>query len=83
MKFGALFSSKWKIATSVFILTIGLSLSLSAPLFSQGSAGRILGTITDQSGGAVAGAAVTITDADRGTSRNLISDDSGEYTLPA
>ena len=55
----------------------------SAPLFSQGSAGRILGTVTDQTGGAVAGATVTVTDAERGTSRNLTTDESGEYNAPS
>jgi hypothetical protein len=56
---------------------------LSVPLFSQGSTGRILGTITDQSGGAVAGAMVTITDTERGTSRTLTTDDSGEFNAPS
>jgi hypothetical protein len=39
--------------------TVGVLL-LCLPLFSQGSSGRILGTVTDQSGGVVAGATVTI-----------------------
>jgi hypothetical protein len=51
-------------------------------LYAQGNAGRILGTITDASGGAVAGATVTIVDLNRGISRNLTSDDAGEYTAP-
>jgi hypothetical protein len=83
MKPGILFSAKWKSAFAVSILIIGLSLLSSAPLFSQGSSGRILGTVTDQSGGAVAGATVTITDAERGTSRNLTTDDAGEYNAPS
>ena len=37
-------------------------LLLSVPAFSQGNAGRILGTVTDQSGGVVAGATVTVVD---------------------
>ena len=45
----------------------------------QGSTGRILGSVTDQSGGNVAGATVTITDVARGVSQTLITDSDGEY----
>ncbi len=65
----------------VFVLFVGV-LSISLPLFSQGNAGRILGSVTDQSGGAVAGAMVTVTDVARGVSRTLVTDDSGEYNAP-
>ena len=57
-----------------------LFLCLSA--FSQGNFGRILGTVTDQSGGVIAGAAVTITDLQRGVTRNLTTDSAGEYDAP-
>src|SRR6266849_10346078 len=52
------------------------------PLFSQGNQGRITGTITDQSGGTVAGATVTVKDVERGVSRTLTTGDSGEYNAP-
>src|SRR5580700_6836838 len=52
------------------------------PLFSQGNAGRILGTVTDQSGGVMAGAKVTILDTQRGVSRMLTADGAGEYNAP-
>jgi len=55
---------------------------LCVPAFSQGNAGRILGTVTDQSGGVVAGATVTVIDTERGTNRTLTSDDAGEYNAP-
>jgi hypothetical protein len=77
------FLNKSKKAFAVAIVLVGLSLLSSGPLFSQGSAGRILGTVTDQTGGAVAGAAVTVTDTARGTSRNLTTDDAGEYNAPS
>src|SRR6266567_223454 len=54
----------------------------SVPLFSQGNAGRILGSVTDQSGGVMAGAAVTVTDVERGISRPLTTDQAGEYNAP-
>jgi hypothetical protein len=57
-------------------------LFMCVPAFSQGSSGRILGTITDQTGGVVAGATVTVLDVDRGTSRVLTTDDAGAYNAP-
>src|SRR5258708_13262950 len=45
----------------------------------QGSAGRILGVVTDQSGGNVAGSTVTITDVARGVSQTLTADSDGAY----
>lgn len=58
------------------------ALLLSAPGFSQGSAGRILGSITDQSGGVISGATVTVTDVQRGVTRTLTTDQAGEYVAP-
>src|ERR1700719_1944059 len=58
-------------------------LLVSLPLFSQGSAGRILGSITDQTGGFLAGATVTVLDVQRGITRTLITDQSGEYVAPS
>jgi Carboxypeptidase regulatory-like domain len=49
------------------------------PLFSQTSQGTIQGAVLDQSGGAIAGAAVTVTDVARGISRNLVADGAGQY----
>src|SRR5437016_9654807 len=51
-------------------------------LFSQGNAGRILGAITDQTGGTVAGATVTIIDTQRNLTRTLTTDNAGEYNAP-
>src|SRR5580692_7760942 len=58
------------------------ALLLSASLFPQGSAGRILGSVTDQSGGVIAGASVTVTDVQRGVTRTLTTDQAGEYLAP-
>jgi hypothetical protein len=68
-------------AISVLGAILGVLL-FSVSLFSQGNFGRILGTITDQSGGVVAGATVTIVDTQRGVARTLITDDAGEYNAP-
>jgi len=65
----------------VFALSLVVLLACS-PAFSQGNAGRILGAITDQTGGAMSGATVTIIDTQRNTTRTLTADDSGEYNAP-
>jgi hypothetical protein len=57
-------------------------LVLCLPAFSQGSFGRITGTVTDQSGGVIAGATVTVIDTERGVNRTLTTDDAGEYNAP-
>jgi len=57
-------------------------LLLCVPAFSQGSFGRILGTVSDQSGGVVAGATVTVIDTERGVSRALTTDDAGAFNAP-
>src|ERR1700722_6013786 len=64
------------------IFTIGLLFLSSSPLFSQGNAGRISGTITDQTSGAVGGATVTVTDTQRGVTRTLTTDEAGVYLAP-
>jgi hypothetical protein len=62
------------LAVAIFLICL--------PAFSQGTAGRILGGVSDQSGGAMSGATVTILDTARGTTRTLTTDDSGEYSAP-
>ncbi|MGD0214502.1 MAG: TonB-dependent receptor [Terriglobales bacterium] len=57
-------------------------LVLSLPVFSQTTMGRILGSVSDQSGASVAGAAVIITDVQRGTTRAVTTDASGDYSVP-
>ena len=74
--------SNTKRALQVLGASLGMLL-LCVSAFSQGSAGRIQGTVTDQSSGAVAGATVTITDTERGTSRTLATDDAGGYNAPS
>jgi hypothetical protein len=62
-------------------LTLGVLLfSLSA--FGQGSFGRILGTVTDQTAAVIAGAKVSIIDTQRGLARALTTDQAGEYNAP-
>src|SRR5712692_5621191 len=60
--------------------TLG-ALLFSVSLCAQTDTGRILGSVFDQSQGVVGGAALTITDTQRGITRNLTSNDSGEYLV--
>jgi hypothetical protein len=68
--------------TTLLATTWFLLLLASAPLFSQGSSGRIAGTVTDQSGAAIPSATVSIQDVDRGVARTLTTDSAGEYNAP-
>src|SRR6202162_4862012 len=58
-----------------------LVLAVAVPVISQTTTGRILGTVSDQSGATVAGAAVVVTDIQRGTTRAVASDASGDYVV--
>src|SRR5258708_6549113 len=57
-------------------------LLLCVPLFSQGNFGRILGDVTDQSGGVISGATVIVVDTQRGVARTLTTDEAGAYNAP-
>jgi hypothetical protein len=68
-------------AIGVAALTFAV-LAGSLPLFSQGNAGRILGAVTDQTGGSIAGATVTVVDTQRNLTRTLTADAAGEFSAP-
>lgn len=72
----------WHVLEQASLIAVGLLL-LCVPVFGQGTAGRILGTITDQSGGVISTASVTVTDVQRGIGRTLVTDQSGEYVAPS
>src|SRR5580700_3571607 len=69
------------LARHAAVLCVALLLSV-ALIHAQANLGRISGTITDQTGGAMVGATVTVLDTQRGISRNLTTDDAGEYVAP-
>ena len=65
---------------------LGMALFLvvaTLSLLAQTTNGRILGTVHDQSGAAVANATVTVTDAQRGATRKLTTDGSGNFVASA
>src|SRR5712692_692318 len=66
-----------KLARVLAVICALLLATLAA--YPQGSTGRILGVVTDQSGGNVANATVTLTDVARGVSQTLTTDTDGAY----
>lgn len=67
--------------TAALLATFTL-LAFCTSVVAQSTTGRILGTLTDPSGAAVAGATVVVTDVQRGTSRTVTTDQSGNYAVP-
>ena len=65
-----------------FLGSLCVTLMVALPLVSQTTTGRILGSIHDQSGAAIGGATVSVTDEQRGTTRVATTDESGAYILP-
>src|ERR1700676_2976503 len=74
-------SLSWRAAMGVISLGLAV-LGGSSQLFAQGNAGRILGGVTDQSGGAVVGATINIIDTQRNLTRTVTTDSAGEYNVP-
>ena len=64
---------------TTFLLILGSSTFLGA----QSSQGRILGTVTDQSGAVIPGATMVIKNQATGVSRTLTTNRSGDYVAPA
>ncbi len=58
----------------ILVLAVG-----SSPSYAQSNLGRIFGAVTDQSGGAIVGAAVSVIDVDRGITRPLVTDGAGLF----
>ena len=76
--------ARWLRRAKTEALTATVVLLLAyLPAFSQTNLGRILGNVTDQSGAAIGGTTVIVTDPERGLSRTLIADSGGEYVAPS
>ena len=63
-------------------VTAVLLLAWVMPANAQTFRGTILGTVTDQSGAAIAGAKVTVKNADTGLTREVTTSDDGSYAVP-
>src|SRR6516164_11600713 len=72
-----------QVGKSVYLVASALTVLLfSVSLLAQANFGRILGTVTDQTGAVLAGAAVTVIDTERGIARSLVTDSAGEFNAP-
>lgn len=72
-----------KLYPSRFVLGLGIVLALSLQFISlaQEATGRIIGTVTDQQGGVIAGAKVTVTNVATSVSRETVTDNEGNYQV--
>jgi hypothetical protein len=82
MKFRTAISRGHAVPVRQIIALLAVSTLTITAALSQGTGGRILGNVTDQTGAAVAGATVVVTDLQRGTSRSLTTDSAGAYVAP-
>src|SRR2546425_3885808 len=74
-------TSKRRMISCVFNASLVVSL-FSFALLAQANFGRILGTVTDQTGAVLPGAPISIIDKDRGLARTVTSDEAGLYNAP-
>jgi len=72
------YKSVLKCAVSLVSALLAILL-ISVSAFSQAGQGNIQGTVFDQTGGVIPGAAVTVLDVARGVSRPLTTDNAGQY----
>ncbi len=66
-----------------WLVVLSLCLICSAFLFAQGSGGRILGRVSDQSGALLSGVKVTATNEATGATHQTQTNASGDYAFPA
>jgi hypothetical protein len=64
------------------VASVILVFVVSLPVVSQTNTGRVMGTVTDQTGAAINGATVIVTDVERGVTRSLTTDQAGAYVAP-
>jgi hypothetical protein len=69
-----------------FALALAFALAFvilrTSPAAAQAATGTIVGTVTDQTGAALPGVAVTVTNTETSLARNLVTDASGRYAAP-
>ena len=64
------------------LLTLAFSAFMVGNAFSQSGTSRITGTVTDQTGAAVPGATVTITNPATGFTKSATTNDDGDFSFP-
>src|SRR5215831_18526298 len=72
----------FKVISILCVCVVVLLASVATSFAQAGSAGRILGAVTDATGGVIGGATVSVTDTQRGITRTLRTDEAGAYNAP-
>jgi hypothetical protein len=72
----------WSLSARFSAVFLCLCTLLAFPARPQSTYGTLLGTVTDSSGGVVAGATVTVTETRTGTSKDRVTDSRGDYQIP-
>ncbi|MBM3814661.1 MAG: TonB-dependent receptor [Acidimicrobiia bacterium] len=70
-----------KAAVAGFVVSFLIALTM--PVFGQAPTGTVAGTVIDESGAVVPGAAVKLLNKATGASRSAVSDERGDYAFPA
>lgn len=78
MKRQTFITGRLVILTSIFLLSMGLSL----PAYAQVITGTIEGTVADTTGGVLPGVNVTAVNTETQLTRQAVTDGSGRYTIP-
>src|SRR5271166_2776835 len=68
-------------APASWLAVLGLLTSMSVPVFSQSTGGRILGRVADPTGAVLAGVKITLVNEANGASRDTQTNPSGDYTF--
>jgi Cna protein B-type domain. len=66
-----------------FLLVVVAAALAAINLFSQSFTASVRGTVTDQENAVIAAAKVVVTDVDRGTNFNTVTDEAGRYVVTA
>ena len=66
----------------VLVLVVGTILLSSSTATAQVSSGKVLGVVTDNSGGVLPGASIVLRNLGTGVTRETVSNDRGQYEVP-
>jgi Carboxypeptidase regulatory-like domain len=68
--------------TRLFVFAVVVTVLITPTLYAQNALGRILGTVTDESGAVVSGASVFVTNTATGVSRDVKTSNEGVFVAP-
>src|SRR5690349_5528743 len=71
---------KERILATAFLVTVAFASSVS---FGQGFSARISGVVRDASGALVPGVTITVKQTDNGSTRTVVTNETGAYSVPA